>query len=741
MIVIASGMTPSQFIDALNDNFNELNNLSSGCTLTTVTVNNYVTAINSNLAALFTVAGVAELPHTVSYGNASDFISNLNYDFGIPYGTLTDGYGFTKYIYVSNTGNDATGDGSYEYPYLTFAKVNTELEDNTKVFINRGSTFINDKLDLSGFDNIEITSYGLESLPILSGAKSVIGWTNEGSNIWSKHDDDFPDEITNVLISGVKAVLAKITGSVSTNGSSTTLVDSALTDADGYWDNAEIVINYQPWLWSILRVTSYVSKTFNIPAYIFDTYPTGYYPGTYYKVGVPYYIQNHRNCLTTANTWAYNNITKTLYIYKTSEPTNVTVTYGDNLIYGDGVSNVNINRIALSAAQKNGIDLINSSNIIIDSITSTYSGYNAIRVTKSDNYELKNSSFSDENSDAIKVGHCDEVNIHDNTVDKCGYTAGNERVLDDEIGVYLHGQNGCSVKMVGCKDISMQYNALSNNSYDGVQFQFCSDFNIQYNYITLGNLNHTDGGLIYVRNLLQNATTVNAWLISLGGVAIANINGTILNNILTSGSSVGLYCDDHTNDIEIAYNFIQGCIYLIRLNQQKGISVHHNTLKREQINGNMIEFSGDDTFDDEITYINDNLLAMPYYYTIALNIISTKPKSIYNNKYFWWRDIEASKGAFVRGSTTFLTVAEWTADDSVYDWNRDSEARITPSTFVGSVKPALNFLIHLINPAKTTRTVQIADLAYNDYVDMDGNPKIAPFTMAAYTGIVLVRPT
>jgi hypothetical protein len=144
--------------------------------------------------------------------------------------------------------------------------------------------------------------------------------------------------------------------------------------------------------------------------------------------------------------------------------------------------------------------------------------------------------------------------------------------------------------------------------------------------------------------------------------------------------------------------------------------------------------------------INNNLFVAQAPATCSIGIYTalTNTETITNNKYYYPFGKAGTGGnnTMFKLTTSWLTLAQWIADENTRVWGRTAlnELEITPSMYAGSAKPETDFLIYLINPAKTVRIVQAAELPYSDYVDMDGVAQTYPFTMQPYTSKVLVRP-
>jgi hypothetical protein len=722
MTTIAAGMTPSEFIAAMNSNFYDIDILEV-TDITAIAASSTPTIIDANFDSLNgnNPNPVTVIPIAAGMSGAN-FISSLNSNFtnienSIPATFLQD-----NEIYVSNDGDDG-GLGTLASPYLTLAKVQTVLADSTKVLLKKGDEF-EGKLDLSGLYNICIDSYDSGVLPKIKGTKAVTGWTDEGDNIWSKQDDDFPTEITNVFIGGVRALLANIAAGqatgVTTVGAVSTITDSVLSDADGYWDGAEIYIQYYSWFYDMQRVVSYASKTFTFGTVIIVATPV---PP---KIGDYYIIQNHKNCLTTQDTWAFHTDTKTLYVYSVAQPANVTVSYGDDLIYADNVRNLQIKNVEIYGATRCGVYLKNSIHLDINNIEINYSGIDGLVILDTQSAEIKDNELYEQKSNGILLSDIKNLDFQDNVIDRCDYVRGEERYIDN----ISRGINGYGVAIWDCPENICKYNEISNCGYSGLSNASHGDndnFLVQYNYIHTVNFNHADGGAIYIPGT-------------------ATSHGIVSDNILIEGSGVGVYVDETSVDeCDINNNFIANFVNNLRLHYAPKVNFHDNTLYADArtVSSNANIFMSTAPSINNIINNNYFIHSKDEIYATNIDVANTNPQIIKNNKYFFpFGKVGSGWGTkMFRIGATELDLTEWIADESRVVWERTGEEEITPSTFNGSAKPELNFLIYLINPAKTTRVVTEAELHYNDYVDLDGVAQTYPFNIAPYGFKVLVRPT
>lgn len=89
-------------------------------------------------------------------------------------------------MYISNSGNDVTGDGSIANPFRTISKLHTlPTVDNRTILFERGDTW-DEGLVINNLNNVTIDAYGSGLKPEISARNTLPGnWTNVSGNIWS----------------------------------------------------------------------------------------------------------------------------------------------------------------------------------------------------------------------------------------------------------------------------------------------------------------------------------------------------------------------------------------------------------------------------------------------------------------------------------------------------------------------------------------------------------------------------
>jgi hypothetical protein len=638
-------------------------------------------------------------------------------------------------IYVDSVGGSDVNPGTIDLPYASLAKVQTVLKNSLIIYLKKDSVFNNDPLDLSGLNNVIIDSYGSGAKPIMSGLKSITGWTNLGGNIWSHQSNEFSDEITNVFIGGTRALIGRTplnAYKTATGGSNSTLIDSALTDPDGYWDECELVIRYWDWATGISRASSYINKTFTFPIYYQDE-DTGYY----YSVtnGKEYFIQNHIHCLTVQNTWAYKPSTKTLYIYSTTEPVNVTANFGEDQIYIESAKHISVKNIDIDAAKQCGIDVLSCSDVKIDAVKFTWSGIYSMLFRNTNGIRLTNLEGYDQNNDFAYITGCANVFIDTITALRCGIDTGACRYMR----VFGRGMTGGITAQI-IDNWYIRYAEVGYVSYGSINAAFGNKFTFEKCYAHHFNLNKFDGGGI-------TSNTAIRWHLPYRENIYPMTSGRMYKNIINRGNSsensFGLYVDNFSYNYESAKNFVAGCKWNGILHESIRNHCHDNTFVQENdsdagISYGMTYPTSKNAVIDNNVFVNIIPEAASFY---SISQETNVPNTIKNNKYYYPNGKSGSvdNDSIALLGTNGFSMSEWLADQSRVDWDRTGEEELLPTVNAGIIKPYDLFCIYFINPAKTVKTIQATDVLFDDYMDLDGNYQTYPFDIEPYGHKILTR--
>lgn len=660
--------------------------------------------------------------------------------------------------YVSVSGND-NNPGTLNAPFKTIAKINSLASFRNKtiafkrgdIFI--GSLYLSDNYNLKG-NLTKITSYGSGNLPIITGKKLITGFTNLGGNIWSKTDSNFPSEIRNVWQGTALLTLGRFpktgysiyTSSVALSGYGITITDSTLTAADGYWNGAEVVFKSNNYYICRERVT-YASKTFTLPTNVIVGYK-----------GFGYFIQNDIKCCISQGEWAYNNSTKTLYIYSTTELSSIYVSYYDNNIVANNLNKFAIENIHCEGSAANSIIFRNCDNFRFSNSQIIDSGINSIALSECHDFIINDNILQDQNNLGIafeayktwypatvtRYGNSYNIDIHNNTINGCGIILGKAQMS--------HFSTGVGINLGQTYNVNVYNNNIANTTYNAIQWSVSGNTNIYQNYIHDYCLNLTDGGGIYTWG--NSAIYNNSRGLPMHGGKI--YSNTILNSttpnamqgVLTGTfqTDVSIYNDDESDNIEVYNNTVKSVYVACKQGiNTDTVNIHDNTfmeLGGKSGSGLYIGNQGhhDVSKNNIIAILKDTSEVFAYGFGYSYDM------EISGNKYYFPFGTAANNKIIQFGAT--YTYAEWLAYDGLlYRTNtspllplsQSNEVLLTSSLIANSSKPKIDYVKLLTNPSKDIITINASSLPYSDYIDLTGTDFGASRTIQPYQSLIIVR--
>lgn len=213
--------------------------------------------------------------------------------------------------YVSPTGSDTNNGTSQSTPWKTIARVqqlSTTAVAGDQVLFQRGGTYVGQLTwSTSGTStaNITIGSYGTGNLPVISGATTVSNWSVHSGSIYKA---SVAQAVKYVFVNGALQTLARYpnTGWLRVNTSnSTSLTSTGITQANGYWNNASLVIRSTNWCYENRVISAQSGTTISYPAM---TYTTGNY-------NWGFFLCNRLSELDSPGEWYHDATTGTLYLW------------------------------------------------------------------------------------------------------------------------------------------------------------------------------------------------------------------------------------------------------------------------------------------------------------------------------------------------------------------------------------------------------------------------------------------
>ncbi|MEO5674699.1 MAG: right-handed parallel beta-helix repeat-containing protein [Chitinophagales bacterium] len=328
--------------------------------------------------------------------------------------------------YLSNAGSDSNNGTSSATPWQTLAQLNLAvlLPGDSVLFeaggIFRGEIMINSSGTVAA--KIYFGSYGNGTLPVISGAEPVTGWSYYGGNTYKA---GFSQSPAHLFADDEQMTIARYPNSgylIHQDGiSNTGFIDTLLTQPNGYWNGATVRIRTTDRLWEITTVDSFSNDTV-----IFNT-PTAFGISN----GYGYYLDNLFSLIDTSNEWFYDSIAQNLYfiapgnIDPSSLFTEASV-YDYGLLIQSGSSYLTIENIQFEKQMKTAIfGEAYSANITIDSSVFRLQGETGIQIPNGSTLcSITGNDFFDINGLGISIIYSSKSELTENTFKRIGVVAG-----------------------------------------------------------------------------------------------------------------------------------------------------------------------------------------------------------------------------------------------------------------------------------------------------------------------------
>jgi hypothetical protein len=648
--------------------------------------------------------------------------------------------------YVSNTGSDAAAGTSTGTAWQTISKVNTifsTLQPGDRILFKRGDTFTGTLIPTasgSSGNPITIGAYGTGDEPIITGAATVTAWTSLGSNLYVTTNAITAStslKLHMVTINGVPFAQGRYPNpdaanrgylTIDSHVGATSFTDAALPSSTFDWDNAQFV--YRPQRWYNDTVTGTHSGT----TVTFTR--TGAEP----RNGYGYFIQNHPNTLDQHGEWYYNPVSRKCTLYLTTAPANYTIRFAttDQLLTITGRSYLTFENIKFEGANNiNATIGSTSSNITFNNCDFVNIGGKALVVNG--------------NSNTITVSGCLFYHNLNTAIDFSN--AGNAQVVTGntfkQISMFpgMLGGGDFPGSGYGIYNNSGANHTYSNNIFDSlgrvaIRFGGANNVTIEKNFINHFAEHFGDAGGIHWTNhttLTERTGRVVRYNIVLNG---GNNGAGISTN---TDYSVGIYSDDNSSGVEVAYNTAYNTTKGGYLHNSRKQNWHHNTwvdsyeaamhLRKDNSANHNIE---------EITYKHNKSIVYKFNlssgspWTISLDHANADNSGAEGNinsfgtidSNVYARPMKDDATIQLKEFTVYFggkTLAEYQAL-----YNHDDHSTKAPITYTGaSLTP---YVLFAYNPTDNDSTLTISE----QYMDADGviyNPPSA--TIPAWGSLVL----
>lgn len=472
-------------------------------------------------------------------------------------------------FYFSSSSTSPTEDGSIEHPFKSlddFAALT--LTPGDSVFFMAGDTFPGQMTLSQGGTTaapIVFATYGQGPRPIITGAAVISSWASAGDYFTATASGT----VKNFFVNNLEMPLARYpdTGFLYLNtGTKTSLSDSDLTQASGYWAGAKVCIHTVQWAWEKSTVTASATGSLTFSPATAQTPINGY----------GYFLYDHFSELDYPQEWYFNAATNTIYYYPAAgqdpnDETTEAAVHDYGVLLSDGVSNVHFHNLAFEKQYEAGIGVGTSAsatnrNVLVDSC-GFYRQYNYGVELYGSAHEVANAFFQNVDGIALSIS-ADSVSAHHNIFRNSG------QYRNSGIG----GETNLSAIKVNFKTAAhIHHNDIDSSGYCG---------------ISADGTNH-----LVERNVARHCMLLNNDGAPLKAFAAASSGTVFRNNFVydTHGNNYGtnngqfktpgIYLDWNAHDITIEDNTVINC-------SQKGIflngGTNANTVRRNVVYGSEI---------------------------------------------------------------------------------------------------------------------------------------------------------
>lgn len=466
--------------------------------------------------------------------------------------------------YLSEKGSDSNSGTNKALPWRTLQKLDEQMKlvmPGDSILLESGSTFYGTiKIDTT---DVYVGAYGSGSKPIVDGSITISRWKYFARNIWAASCDECMAGAGNLFINGIPQVLGRYPDSrllyiSGTSQSQSSLTDTTLNFTDDYWNNAEVVVRSSRWTFDNLTVNTYTNKTFsfkNSASYSLQN-----------RFG--YFIQNHISTLDKHGEWYFDSSEKKMYVYLDDgiKPSQflIEASIRNVGLTAVGIKNVTIENITFTDFRVAGVQILNSTGIVLQGIEIYYAGKNGMEISSCEQIMIRNSCISDSHNNGVQWHNNSNSQFTQNSICNTGLQPGRgESGNGTHIAIYITTDSARGTNL-------FQYNFIDNTGYSAIDFR-TGNTKIKDN--TIGNfcIAKDDGAGIYTWNNTLKGNSIESNRIFNG---IGNGAGTL--NPMQQYAN-GIYIDDRSSHVQIENNVIFNCSGSgIFLHNAKNIAVLNN---------------------------------------------------------------------------------------------------------------------------------------------------------------------
>ncbi|HEU4470414.1 MAG TPA: PA14 domain-containing protein [Flavisolibacter sp.] len=475
--------------------------------------------------------------------------------------------------YFSSSGDDSRSAQEARNPatpWRSLAKLNaifSSLDPGDSILFRCGDVF-EGSIDVrrSGKSGAPIVfaSYGTGDRPVISGLRTLSGWSSSGNtfttNLWPQRPS-----VNVVLVNGAAQRIGRLPNANGPNGGYLTVKsysgNNSITDSEmpssSSWSGGEVVIRKNRWVLDRNLITHHGGNT------LYYSSESGYWASN----GYGYFIQNHPGTLDQTGEWYYDRTAGRLGVYLPGGAGNyrVEASVVDNLVSMANEKYISFHNLSFKGANQHAFDISKSDHISISNCSIYFSGQNAVNANSCDDLSFRNLDVSHTNNIAFNLNDCDYTSVKNSQVKNTGSFAGMGKGDSGSYeGLLVSGNHN-----------QIEENTIENTGYIPITFSG-SNVRIARNLIRDFGFVKDDGGGIYTWNNSNNPPHVQ--------------NRVISENIVLNGSGApggtdnatafyahGIYLDDNTSNVEVINNTVANC-------QGHGLYIHN--AKENTIRGN-----------------------------------------------------------------------------------------------------------------------------------------------------------
>lgn len=623
---------------------------------------------------------------------------------------VVDGIDFGEdadFFISSSTGDDSNDGLSASKPKKTFAAViGLKPASGSAIAFKAGDTIrevIGTSSSLITTTGVTFKAYGVGAKPVVSGADLITGWTKYSGNIYRTKVETEPIV---VLANGEPMSVARLPKKGWYSISSTTAsTNMAAKELDGGIDyvGATAVIRYYEYEVNPAVVTSQASQTLT-------TNNT-----TSIKAGKGFVLFGKLSFLTEANEWFYDKTNKYLYVWTPdgASPDNykIEAAQRDHGIVAAKASTT-IENLSIVGANYAGVYARSSNSTVLNcDLKYCYIGFDAMSGSYSGNVIDGCTFMGMYRHGAIMQSRSPKV--VNSSFENIGLLKYWGAITKGRVGMAVYYGNS-SIGVGG----TVEYNTIKNTAYSGIRVD-CPGSKIRYNYVENAVSDLSDGGAIYTWGYDNDGTIISHNI-------IRNCNNPEAGYPSDSGSDVGIYCDDHSEEITVANNVIENCKLGVYIHNGYNCIVQDNLLFDNHVG--MADLRGSNLLFDysKTTYSNNKIVAtdevgVNYWFASSYQTMMALQNNV-GNTYSGNRYYHNTKENIFSVSSAEYDFARW---QSITGSDKDSE--VVLDYHVGNEELYYN----------DTKNDKIVSLS-GKYTDIDGNP-IGSFTLKPFTGKIVVK--